>query len=218
MQGKTLLLLIASFLCLTASAAHAEKIAIKAGRLIDVDNAKVLNDQVIIVENGKIKELGPGLQIPAGVQTIDLSKQTVLPGLIDCHTHLIGSPADYDPIMEAKKSAAQKVLESIPNAKKTLEAGFTSVRDRGTYRALIDLALRDAINRGDVLGPRMFASGAYLTITKGGGALTGFAPDITLPWDMHFGEADDPWTVRKRVRELAHYGVDQIKIIATGAV
>ena len=211
------LVLISILTVLTAQKAVAEVTAIKAGWLADVESGNMLSKQVILIEDGRVKAVGSDLAIPASAKVIDLSKQTVLPGLIDCHTHLVGS-ADPDPIVELQKTSAQRAFESIPNARKTLEAGFTTVRDVGCYRALVDLALRDAINRGDVVGPRMFAAGAYITISKGGGALTGQAPDLTLPWDLHFGEADDPWTIRKKIRELAHYGVDQIKMIATGAV
>src|SRR6202030_865181 len=79
-------------------------------------------------------------------------------------------------------------------------------------------ALRDAINKGYVAGPRMFVAGAYITITGGAGAMTGFAPDITLPWDLHYGEANSPWEVRQKIRQLAHDGVDHIKVLSTGAV
>lgn len=202
---------------LSQSPVLAKPIAVKAGKLIDVEQGKTLRNQTILIEDGRIKAIGDSLNLPANIETIDLSKKTVLPGLIDCHTHLVGS-ADPDPLAELQKTAAQRAFESIPNARNTLEAGFTTVRDVGCYRALVDLALRDAINRGDVVGPRMFVAGAYLTITKGGGAVTGIAPDIQLPWDLHFGEADDPWTVRKRVRSLANAGVDHVKVIATGAV
>lgn len=211
------LLLLAFFTFVSAREACAETVAIKAGRLADVDSGKMLSGQIVLIEDGKIKAVGSDISIPPSAKVIDLSKKTVLPGLIDCHTHLVGS-ADPDPIVELQKTSAQRAFESIPNARKTIEAGFTTVRDVGCYRALVDLALRDAIKRGDVVGPRMFAAGAYVTISKGGGALTGFAPDITIPWDLHFGQADNPWEVRKKVRELAHYGVDLIKMIGTGAV
>lgn len=195
----------------------AKTIAVKAGRLIDVEQGRVLQNQTILIEDGRIKALSDGFKAPPDAELLDLSKKTVLPGLIDCHTHLVGS-ADPDPLAELQKSAAQRAFESIPNARNTLEAGFTTVRDVGCYRALVDIALRDAINKGDVVGPRMYVAGAYITVTKGGGAVTGIAPDIQLPWDLHFGEADDPWTVRKRIRSLANAGVDHIKVIATGAV
>jgi imidazolonepropionase-like amidohydrolase len=140
-----------------------------------------------------------------------------LPGLIDCHTHLVGDAKDTDPLSELRKTSAVRAFESIPNAKATVLAGFTTVRDVGTYRALVDVALRDAIARGDVIGPRMFVAGAYITITGGGGSLNGVAPDITLPWDLRFGVADGVEEVRQRVRALEANDVDLIKVIATGA-
>ena len=169
----------------------AQVTAIKAGRLIDPEAGAVRNDQVILIRDNKIEAVGKDLAIPAGTKVIDLSKMTVLPGLIDCHTHLAdGAPDNGDPLSYLKKTSAQVALESVPNARKMLESGFTTVRDVGVYRALTDIALRDAIARGYVVGPRMFVAGAYVTITGGAGAMTGFAPDIQLPWDLHYGEAN----------------------------
>jgi len=205
------------FLTLT-STALAQVTAIRAGRLIDPDSGTVLTDQVILVQAGKIQSVGKSLAIPAGAKLVDLSDKTVLPGLIDCHTHVADGASDGEPFNVLKKTASQIVLESIPNARKTLEAGFTTVRDVGTYRALNDIALRDAIVRGDVIGPRMYVAGAYVTITGGAGAMTGQAPDIQLPWDLHYGEANSPWEVRQKIRLLAHDGVDVIKMLSTGAV
>jgi imidazolonepropionase-like amidohydrolase len=197
----------------------AQVTAVKAGRLVDPEAATVLKDQVILIRDGKIEAVGHNLPIPSGAQTIDLSSETVLPGLIDCHTHLAdGAHGDGDPVGVFRKTAQQFVLESVPNAKVTLESGFTTVRDVGTYRALGDVALRDAINHGYIVGPRMFVAGAYVTITGGAGADTGLAPDIQLPWDMHYGEANSPWEVRQVIRKLAHDGVDHIKILSSGAV
>jgi imidazolonepropionase-like amidohydrolase len=192
--------------------------AIRAGKLIDVDAGRVLANQTILIRDGKIESIGDNLTLPRDANIIDLSKMTVLPGLIDCHTHLADGAHNSDPISQLKKTAAQVALESVPNARATLESGFTTVRDVGAYRALGDVALRDAINRGDIVGPRMFVAGAYITITGGAGAMTGFAPDIQLPWDLRYGEANSPWEVRQKVRQLAHDGVDHIKILATGAV
>jgi len=191
---------------------------IRAGRLIDPDSGTVLTNQVILIKDGKIQAVGRDLGLPANVPVIDLSDKTVLPGLIDCHTHLADGALDPEPFNRIKKSASQLVLESVPNAKAMLLSGFTSVRDVGTYRALNDVALRDAIARGDVIGPRMFVAGAYITITGGAGAMTGQAPDVVLPWDFHYGEANSPWEVRQKVRLLAHDGVDVIKMLSTGAV
>jgi len=213
-----ILILILACCFFSSNAALAQTTVIKAGRLIDTQSGQVLTNQSIVIQGTRITAVGSNPVIPANAIVIDLSKKTVLPGLIDCHTHLTDGPQEADPITQLGKTAAEKAFESIPNAKKTLEAGFTTVRDVGSFRALVDVALRDAIARGDVVGPRIYATGAYVTITGGGGALSGFAPDIVLPADLRFGQADGPWEVRKRIRELAHCGVDCIKIIATGAV
>ena len=192
-------------------------VAIKAGQLIDVESGRALKNQIILIQNGKITAVGSDTKIPEGAAVIDLSRETVLPGLIDCHTHLVGDSTDSDPLSELKKTAAQRAFESIPNARAMLLSGFTTVRDVGTYRAFVDLALRDAIARGDVAGPRMFAAGAYITITGGGGTVNGIAPDVILPWDLRFGVADGADQVRQRVRALEANGVDLIKVIASGA-
>jgi imidazolonepropionase-like amidohydrolase len=194
--------------------------AIKAGRLIDVENGRVLAKQIILLRGKKIVAVGADLQIPAGAKVLDLSTRTVLPGLIDCHTHLADGAHDGngDPVSQLKRTASEVVLESVPNARMTLESGFTTVRDVGVYRALNDVALRDAINNGYIVGPRMLVAGAYITITGGAGAMTGFAADIKLPWDFNYGEANSPWEVRQKVRLLAHGGVDHIKVLSTGAV
>src|SRR6266404_8039911 len=200
------------------SIAAAQITAIRAGRLIDPDSGTVLTDQIILIQDNKIQAVGKSLTIPNGANVIDLSTRTVLPGLIDCHTHVADGHSDGEPFNVLEKTASQIVLESVTNARKTLESGFTTVRDVGTYRALNDIALRDAINRGDIIGPRMYVAGAYVTITGGAGAMTGQAPDIQLPWDLHYGEANSPWEVRQKIRLLAHNGVDHIKILSSGAV
>jgi imidazolonepropionase-like amidohydrolase len=204
------------FLC--TAAAIAQVTAVKAGRLVDPDSGTVLTDQLILIRDHKITEVGKGLAVPPGAKVIDLSSMTVLPGLIDCHTHVADGQAGGEPFNVLRKTASQIVLESVTNARKMLESGFTTVRDVGTYRALNDVALRDAIARRDIPGPRMYVAGAYITITGGAGAMTGQAPDIKLPWDLHYGEANSPWEVRQRIRQLAHDGVDLIKVLSTGAV
>jgi imidazolonepropionase-like amidohydrolase len=205
-------------ICALTTLASAQVTAIRAGHLVDPDSGTVLADQIILIRDSKIEKVGKGIDIPVKATIVDLSKMTVLPGLIDCHTHVADGAHDGEPMGQFKKTAAQVVLESVPNARAMLESGFTTVRDVGTYRALGDIALRDAINRGDIVGPRMFVAGAYVTISGGAGALTGLAPDIQLPWDLHYGEANSPWEVRKVVRQLAHDGVDHIKVLSSGAV
>jgi imidazolonepropionase-like amidohydrolase len=201
-----------------SSLALAQVTVVRVGRLIDPDSGTVLTNQVILIAGGKIQAVGRALALPADAKVIDLSDKTVLPGLIDCHTHVADGKSDGEPFNVLRKTASQIALESIPNARAMLLSGFTTVRDVGTYRALNDIALRDAIARGDVIGPRMFVAGAYITITGGAGAMTGQAPDIQLPWDLHYGEANSPWEVRQKVRLLAHDGVDVIKMLSTGAV
>jgi imidazolonepropionase-like amidohydrolase len=197
--------------------AASQGVAIRAGKLIDVETGRVLTNQIILISGKRIEAVGENIAITAGAKLIDLSKMTVLPGLIDCHTHL-ADPDDAEPLNVLRKTAAETVLEAIPHARVTLLAGFTTVRDVGVYRAFTDVALRDAIARGEVMGPRMFVAGAYITISEGAGAITGLSPDIQLPWDLHYGEANSPWEVRQKIRLLVHHGADHIKILSTGAV
>lgn len=199
------------------SPAAAAPLVIRAGRLIDVEAGRVLTDQTILVRGGRIEAVGPALPAPAGAQTVDLSGMTVLPGLIDCHTHLADT-TDGEPLNVLRHSAAELAYLAIPNARATLLAGFTTVRDVGVYRAFNDVALRDAIAAGIVPGPRMYVAGAYVTISEGAGAMTGLPIDLTLPQDLRYGVANSPWEVRERIRELAHRGADHIKILTTGAV
>jgi imidazolonepropionase-like amidohydrolase len=220
LSATALLFVAPSFAQQSSTNAPATVTAIRAGKLVDVDAGRVLSNQVIVIRDGKIESIGTNPAIPAGATVIDLSKMTVLPGLIDCHTHLADGDHDlnHDPFNQLRRSASTVALESVANARIFLEEGFTSVRDVGVYRALNDVALRDAINHGYFVGPRMFVAGAYITITGGAGAMTGAAADITLPLDLRYGEANSPWEARQKVRLLAHDGADHIKVLSTGAV
>ena len=194
-------------------------IAIRAGRLVDVERGEVRRDQLILVQGERITAIHPGsTRPPAGARVIDLSRSSVLPGLIDCHAHLIGDLTTSDALLPLQRSAAQEAFSGVRNARSTLLAGFTTVRDVGTYRALVDAALRDAITDGTVIGPRMAVAGAYVTVTSGGGELVGAALDVRIPDEFRFGVADNVAEVRERVRAILNGGADFIKLIATGAV
>ena len=203
---------------MSSAAAAAGVTVVHAGHLVDTEAGRVLADQTIVIRDGLIEAVGPAVPAPAGAQRVDLREYWVLPGLIDAHTHLTIDLHNQDPLAELQHTAAERALGALPNARAVLLAGFTTVRDLGSYRALVDVALRDAINRGDVVGPRMLVAGAYITISGGAGAVTGFAPDVTLPWDLRYGIADSPEEVRARVRALAGQRVDVIKMLATGAI
>ncbi|HTV98284.1 MAG TPA: amidohydrolase family protein [Steroidobacteraceae bacterium] len=192
-------------------------LAIRAGQVIDVVAGRSLESQTILVRGAKIEAVGADLTVPEDATVIDLSAMTVLPGLIDCHTHL-ADLGDSEPLEMLKRTAAATAYQAIPNARATLLAGFTTVRDVGVYRAFNDVAMRDAIAKGIIIGPRMYVAGAYITISEGAGAMTGLSPDIQLPRDLQFGVANGPWEVRQRIRELAHRGADHIKLLSTGAV
>ena len=216
-----LTLLTALLVGLVGSAAAQEPgvVAIKAGRLVDVDRGEVRRDQVVIVRGDRIAAVQPAsAKLPAGARVIDLSRYTVTPGLIDCHSHLIGEALAADVLQPLERTETQEAMSGVRNAKATLLAGFTTVRDVGTYRAFVDAGLRDAIDDGTVIGPRMRVAGAYVTVSTGGGELVGAAPDVTLPFAYRFGVANSADEVRARVRALLNGGADFIKIIATGAV
>ena len=196
----------------------AQMTVIRAGRLVDVERNLVLQNQVIVVEGSRITSVGPdGPSLPAGARIVDLTDHTVLPGLIDLHTHLVGDLQSADPLAPLSTTRDQEMAGGVRNASITLQAGFTSVRDVGTYRAFLDVALRDTINRHGVPGPRMAVAGPYVTVRGGGGEVTG---DTTaaIPPEMRRGVANGPVEVRQRVREILEGGADFIKVIATGAV
>jgi imidazolonepropionase-like amidohydrolase len=198
--------------------AQAETVFVRAGKLIDPERQTVEANRLIRIENGKIVSVGPDAPLPAQSTVIDWSHKTVLPGLTDLHTHLADGLSLPHPADLLSVSPATSVLAGAGAARKTLRAGFTTVRDVGVYRGLTDVALRDAINAGQVDGPRMFVAGAYLTVPGGGGDITGIATDVGVPADFRFGVARGPEEAKQRARFLLQRGADFIKIIASGAV
>jgi imidazolonepropionase-like amidohydrolase len=213
--GSLVLALLAVTIAFGQQAAPApSRTIVRAGKLLDVRTGKTLTNQAIVIEDGKIVSIGPdsGATADANVKVIDLSSKTVLPGLIDAHTHLTFNPRfGYDTLAI---SVPREALIGAKNARVTLLAGFTSVRNVGA-NAFSDVALRDAINAGDVPGPRIDASGPALGITGG------HCDNNLLPYEYHateIGVADGVENVQHKVREVIKYGADVIKVCATGGV
>lgn len=210
-----------------AQQAPAEKPApkityIKAGRLFDGTGDAVREKMVIVVADERIQSVGAAAEtpIPAGATVIDLSRATVLPGLIDCHTHL-GARADrYDPIYDFKDTPFQSAFAGVLNARTTLEAGFTTVRDVGSAPFLA-VDLRNSINEGFIPGPRIVASGPGISITGGHGDLNNYSPQTRVsmfPEEHDYAIADGVDQIRHVVRAQLKYGVDVVKILASGGV
>jgi imidazolonepropionase-like amidohydrolase len=196
----------------------ARPVAIRCGALLDVESDDVRRERVLHVAGGRVvAEAAVDDGTPDDAAVLDLGGLTVLPGLIDVHTHLVGDVQTAG-VPATTTSAAEDVLIGVRHAGETLRAGFTSVRDVGSFRAFTDCALRDGIDRGDVEGPRMQCAGAFITAPWGGGDVVGLARDITLPEELRFGIVGSVDEVRDRVRRLLIGGADLIKCIGTGAV
>lgn len=195
-----------------------ERVLIAAPHLLDVVEGVWVHDRRILVTGGRIEAiLEPGDLDPGATRRLELPGGWVIPGLIDCHTHLVGQ-MEFSGVAGSVTSAAEEAMLGARNAALTIRAGFTTVRDVGTYRAFVDVALRAAIEAGWVLGPRMQCAGAYLTAPRGGGEITGLARDFVVPDDLRFGVVRTVEDVREKVRAIVGGGADLIKCIVTGAV
>ncbi len=213
------ILLVLSFVILIALAApfaFAAPGAVRCGKLLDVRSGRMLTDQIIVFDaNGMITAVGPAASTSptGGVAVLNLSNATCLPGLIDVHTHLTGDPSASG-YQGLGISVPREALTGAKNARLTVRAGFTTVRNVGAS-GYTDVALRDAIDAGDVQGPRMMVSGPPLGITGG------HCDNNLLPFEYHYkaeGVADGPWAARAKVRETIKYGADVIKVCASGGV
>ena len=194
---------------------------VKAGHLFDSESGTYRQNVTLVLSGDRIKSIESGtFTIPSGAKVVDLSNDYVLPGLIDCHTHL-GARADkYDPINSFKDTPFSDAYASVVNARRTIEAGFTSVRDVGSL-PFMAVDLRNAIDEGLFPGPRIVASGPPLSITGGHGDLNNYSPQtrVTMfPEERDFSISDGPEEIRHTIRAQVKYGVDVIKILASGGV
>jgi imidazolonepropionase-like amidohydrolase len=191
---------------------------IKAGTLVDTQAGRALANQVIVIEGDRITRVGPGLETPKGASVIDLSNAVVLPGLIDAHVHITGeATTNYYESLFRRSFVDSAVLAHL-YARRTLEAGFTSIRNLGS-EGFVDVALRNAIERGDIVGPRIQTATYYISATGGHGDMVGFSPWLqgALPSQMS-GIADGVEAVRQKVRYLVKFGADVIKFGASAGV
>jgi imidazolonepropionase-like amidohydrolase len=190
----------------------AAQASVSAARLLEVETGRVLRDQVIRIENGTIVAVAP--RTPGEPVDIDLGDVTLLPGLIDAHVHLIGGE-EQTPYQDLTQTAARAAIEGVANARKTLLAGFTTVRDLGA-RDFADVALREAVATGRVPGPRMLVAVKSLSATGGHGDENELPADVRV--ERYQALADGPDAIRLKVRENVKYGADWIKLLATGGV
>lgn len=218
MKKFALIVVLVVSIIFQSSAQTPKLTVIKAGRLIDTVSGKVLENQLILIEGDTIKAVGPDLAIPPGAEVIDLSRSTVLPGLTDSHVHISGDAGgDYYETLFRRTIIDTAVTAHI-YARRTLEAGFTTVRDLGS-EGFIAVSLNNAIKRGELIGPRIIPATYYIGSTGSHGDLNGFSPWLSdrMPPEMS-GIADGVDEVRKKVRYLIKNGAEVIKFGATAGV
>ncbi len=195
-----------------------KRTAVKAARMLDVRSGIVINNAVVLIEDGRITQVGEGLSIASGTEVIDLGRSMILPGLIDSHTHLLAnfSPSlgSDDPNMiltVTQMSTAKRSLQGVAMAREMIDSGFTTVRDLGNSGVNGDVALRDAIREGWVIGPRMLVSTRALSVT--GGQFAGISSDAQKIIDQEYVVISGVDEARKAVRQAIYDGADVIKVI-----
>ncbi|MBI4483995.1 MAG: amidohydrolase family protein [Acidobacteria bacterium] len=215
---KTIGRILASIFATTSLAfSQGGMAAVLAGRLLDPASGNYLQNAVILVSGDRIERVDPGLTVPPGAAVIDLREFTVLPGLIDTHTHLLLQPEDEVENPVLRKSQAYRTIQGVAAARKNLESGFTTVRDLDSEGAgLADVALRDAIAAGVVPGPRMLVSTYAITITGGHMNNVGLNPEVNFPEPASLVDAPDGHILE--IRRQVKAGADWIKVYATGAL
>ncbi len=203
-------------LALFCAPAMAQTVAIRAGNLIDPATGNVAKNQIIVVRDGKIAEVGARVQIPQGAQVIDLSTSWVMPGLNDAHTHLTVGPAPGIPspviVPYLFESSGLRAIRGAKHARDILERGFTGAKDVGNDAEWAAVDVRHAIERGWTMGPTMLTTGKI--IAPFGGQSEGIPPEQGPFWKHEYLDADTPDEVRKAVRRNIYYGANAIKLVA----
>ncbi len=203
-----------TFCLLFAGPVFAQTTAIRAGNVIDPGTGTVSKNQIILIREGKIAEVGPRVEIPKDAEVIDLSGSWVLPGLMDAHTHItleLRPNTALEPVY-LDESSALRALRGLHNARSILEAGFTTVRDVGNDANYAAADIRRAIERGWFAGPTVLTSGKI--IAAFGGQSHAVSPEQGPFWRFEYIDADTPEEVRKAVRQNIYYGANVIKLVA----
>jgi imidazolonepropionase-like amidohydrolase len=216
-----LLSLLTTINLASAMAATRERILIKTSTLVDVRTGGLLTDQAILIDGNKIAEVGPSSRVSQRggdtARVVDLTGLTVLPGLIDCHAHVLGNLKDLSASGPLRMSSPQGALWGVHNLQNWLDHGFTALRDAGeSDLAYGQLALRDSIRMGLIKGPRMVSAGNFISVTGGHGDADVLAPDQALARRPNLADSVDD--ISAAVRHDIKYGADWIKLIATGGI
>jgi len=210
-------LALAFILSIASGLGAQETIALKASRMIDPRRDGPIDNAVVVIRGDRIEAAGAAfaVTVPAGARVLDLSGYTILPGLMDCHVHITGTPGDGGDTQKLKETPAHEAIRGVAHAKITLEAGFTTIRNVGSGN-YADAALRDLIEEGVVPGPRMWVATRGLGATGGHADINGWSSDLKLPGTAEIADGIDE--LRKAVRTQIKNGADLIKVTATGGI